>query len=137
MRVVPLVKSPNQAFTITIDNVRWGLTFKEARGVMCTDIERDGSFLVRGCRVISGVPIIPYRYLQTANFIFLTNADDAPNWTLFETSQTLVYLSASDLESVKPVTAGEALAAVARTEYIFTDEGFYVTTETGELIENA
>lgn len=137
MRVVPLAAIPNQAFTLTIDNVRWSLAIKEARGVMCANVARDGVTLLYGCRVLAGEPVIPYRCLQTGNFIFITNEGNAPDWRLFGVTQTLIYLSADDLAAVAPITAGEAIAATARVGYLFTDGGFYITTDTGALIEDA
>jgi hypothetical protein len=137
VRVVPLASIPNQAFTLTIDNVRWSLAVKEARGVMCANVVRDGETLLYGCRVLAGEPVIPYRYLQTANFIFVTNSGNAPDWQLFGISQTLVYLSEAEIEAIDPITAGEAIAATARVGYLFTDGGFYITTDSGALIEDA
>jgi hypothetical protein len=137
VRVVPLTSAPNQAFTVTLDGVRWALSLKEARGVMCASVSRDGVRLLDGVRALAGQPLIPYRYLETGNFVFLTTDDNAPDWALFGVTQTLVYLSAAEISEIPPVTAGQAIAAGARVGYIFTDDGFYVTTDTGDLIEDA
>lgn len=137
MRVVPLASTPNQSFTLTIDDVRWTLAVKVARGVMCADVGRDGVLLLSGVRVVAGEPIIPYAYLQTGNFLFLTIANEMPDYRAFGVSQSLVYLSAAEIAGVPAWTVGEALAASAQVGYLFTDKGLYLTTDAGELLTDA
>lgn len=134
MRIVPLASAPAQAFTLTIDGVRWGVAIKEARGVMCADISRNSEILLSGMRVLAGEVVIPYRYLQTANFLFLTAQNELPNWRQFGVSQLLVYLSAGETAATPQITVGEILAAQRRIGYLTTDDGFYITTDGGELL---
>lgn len=137
MRIVPVASIPNQAFTVTIDNVRWGLALKDARGVMVADVTRDDIRLLSATRVLAGEAIIPYAYLQTGNFLMLTDQNQLPEWGQLGVSQVLVYLSAAEIAALPQMTVGEIDALTAQVEYLFTDEGFYITTDTGELIENA
>lgn len=134
MRVVPLAAVPNQAFTITIEGVRWAVTVKTARGVMCADVARDGMPLLTGTRVLAGEAIIPYRYLQTGNFIFLTIAGELPDYNAFGVSQIMVFLSAEEIAAIPAISAGEVFAATTTVEYLTTDDGFYLTTDTGEIL---
>lgn len=132
MRVVPLAATANQAFTITLNNVRWALTLKEARGVMCVDVTRDGVTLVSGSRIIAGEAVIPYRYLQTANFVFVTVADELPAWQQFGITQTFVYLTADEIASINAMTVGDF--APFEPSYLLDPNGFYLTTDTGEIL---
>lgn len=134
MRVIPLARVANQSFTLTLDNVRWGVSVKEARGVMCADVTRDGVTLVRGSRLAAGEAVIPYRYLQTANFIFVTIDDELPAWRQFGVSQTMVYLTADEIAAIEsnPSTIGELAPFVP--SYLLDPNGFYLTTDTGEIL---
>ena len=137
MRIVPLASVPNQAITVTLDGTRWSLAFKDCAGVTCVDVARDSVPILSAVRALAGEPVIPYRYLQTGNFLFLTSDDQLPEYALFGVSQVLVYLSAAEIAAVPVTTAGEIIAANDRVEYLFTDEGFYITTDTGDLIQDA
>lgn len=134
MRVVPFSAAPNQSFTITVDGTRWSLALKDCGEVLCVDVDRDGVAVLRATRALAGEAIIPYRYLQSGNFLFLTNGDELPRPG---GQQALVYLSAAEMAVLPAITVGEVIAASERVEYLFTDEGFYLTTDTGDLIENA
>lgn len=135
MRLVPLAATPNQAFTVTIDGVRWSLRLVDAERAMAVDVSRDGVLLLSGYRAVAGEPLIPYRYLQTANFVFLTASDEMPEWSLFGVSQVLVYLSAGEVAALPQMTLGEMDATAL--SYLTNDEGFYLTSDDGALLENA
>jgi hypothetical protein len=134
MRLVPVQATPNQSFTLTIDNVRYGLRLRDLGGVMCADVVIDGETIMYGCRVLAGEPVIPYRYLENGNFVFLTLDGDLPDWRQFGLTQSLVYLSDAELAAIPATTAGDVVQPVG---YLFTDGGFYITTDTGALIEDA
>lgn len=134
MRVVPLSASPNQSFTLTVDTVRWGVRLVDAAGVMVADISRDGVPLLTGTRVLAGETLIPYAYLQSGNFIMLTDEDALPAWRDFNGSQALVYVSADEMATIRasPLSVGDVTSV--SVSYLTTDDGFYVTTDTGELL---
>lgn len=130
MRIVPLAIVANQAFTVTIDGIRWSLGIKEARGVLCVDISRSGVLLLSGIRAFAGEPVIPYKYIQTGNFLFLTISDQLPDWREFGLSQFLVYLNADEISTLPPAS----LATAPEYQYLTSDDGFYLTTDTGEIL---
>lgn len=134
MRVVPLAASPNQSFTVTLDGARWVVRLTATNGVMSADVSRDGVVLLTGARVPAGEALIPYRYLETGNFIFTTVQDALPDWALFGVSQTLFYLSPAEIADIlaNPLTIGEVDPFMP--SYLTSDEGFYLTTDTGELL---
>lgn len=99
-REIPLSAVPNQSLTVTLDDERLVLTLKEANGVMVADLERNGTVLLSGTRVLAGEPIIPYGYLESGNFIMLTLNDELPDWRQFQTTQSLIYLTIAEVDAI-------------------------------------
>lgn len=102
MTEVPLQAVPNQSLTATLEGARYALTIKEAHGIMCVDVTRDGVELLRGHRIVSSAPILPYRFLQDAgNFVLLTENEELPYYSAFGFTQALVYLTAAEVAALK------------------------------------
>lgn len=102
MRTIPLTAIPGQQFTVTLDDVRFALTIKEARGVMVCDLSANSEVVLSGTRVLAGEMIIPYRYLEDAgNFILMTINDELPDWRQFGVSQFLYYLTTAEMEAMR------------------------------------
>jgi hypothetical protein len=101
MNQIPLQATANQTLSVQLDGARYSLTFKEAGGVMVADVTRDDVVVLYGARVVSGSPIIPYAYLEAGNFVLLTEDDDLPYYTEFETTQSLVYVTADELADLR------------------------------------
>lgn len=98
MRDIPLDSVPNQSLGVTLDENRWQLEFKEARGVMCVTISLNEVLLLSNQRLVANAPMIPYEYLQGfGGFILLTDNDDIPYWSQFGVNQQLIYASATEL----------------------------------------
>ena len=133
MQTVLLAQTPNQEFTVTIDAVRWGLSLRTVPGCTSCTITREGAEVLANTRALAGEAVIPYAYLQTGNFLFITLNDDLPYWEQFQVSQFLVYASATELAAIPALTLGE-LAATVQPSFLITDGGFYITTDTGELL---
>lgn len=101
MRVIPLKALPNQSLSVVIDGIRWGLNIKVANSLMIADVYRDDVALILGTRILSGTPILPYEYLMTkGNFLMVMDDESLSDWTKFETTQTLYFLSADDIASL-------------------------------------
>ncbi|MBJ9336144.1 hypothetical protein L2109_07070 [Citrobacter portucalensis] len=100
MIVIPLNSEPNQSLTITLDSIEHSLTIKEAGGAMMMTISRDSETVISNTRLLSDTLIIPYTHLEAGNFIFLTDDEEMPYYTSFDT-QTLLYISASELEQYR------------------------------------
>lgn len=101
MRTLSLNATPNQSTSFLVDDVRFSLNIKEARGVMVADVTIGGEVVLTGSRLVAGEPVIPYRYLEAGNMFLLTEADALPAWAEFGASQTLVYLTADEMEAVR------------------------------------
>ncbi|EBU8203458.1 hypothetical protein DQD37_01055 [Salmonella enterica subsp. enterica serovar Cardoner] len=100
MIIIPLNAEPNQSLTITLDSIEHLLTIKEAGGSMMMAIVREGETVISNTRLLPGTLIIPYTHLEAGNFIFLTDDEEMPYYTNFDT-QTLMYISASELEQYR------------------------------------
>lgn len=101
MRTIPLAAIANQELSVRLDNERLVLRLKEASGVMVADLDRNGVRVLSGVRVLAGEPIIPYRYMENGNFMVLTVDEELPDWRRFETTQSLVYLSAPEVGALR------------------------------------
>lgn len=133
-RVVPLQPIASQSFTVTIGGNRWALRIIETQGVMCADVSLNSVPLVSAMRVLAGEPIIPYAYLELGNFVVVTLAEELPAYSGFGVSQFLVYLSAEELRAI-PAPKAADFAPSTGVQFLTTDEGFYLTTDAGQLLE--
>lgn len=98
---VSLAAVPNQTLSIDLDSSAYEITIHDANGAAACTIVRDGTTLVSGMRLTTGVPVIPYRYLETGNFIFTTQGDALPDFTQYGVTQFLTYLSAAELAAFR------------------------------------
>jgi len=98
---VPIEAVANQEFTITLEGSRYNLSIKQAIECMEIDIVRDDIVIVTGMRPVAGTPVIPYRYLERGNFLFLTENDDLPWWEKFGSTQSLLYLTIAEMEQAR------------------------------------
>jgi len=101
MRTIPIQAVPNQELSVTVENLRFVITLKEARGVMVADVALDGVTLLRGTRLLAGEAVIPYRYLENGNFYLLTDEGRLPDYRRFNASQQLVYLTADEMAAIR------------------------------------
>ncbi len=99
--IVPLQAIPNQTVSITLGDSSYAVSLRETNGVMSVDLARDNVVLLRGIRAVYGSPLIPYKYLEAGNFIFLTLDGNLPDYTLFGTTQFLLFYSASELGAIR------------------------------------
>ncbi len=98
---IPLSPVPNQSFSIRATDHNYELTIKAAKGIMAVTIVRDNIILLSNIRAVAQFPLIPYRYLESGNFLILTQNDDLPDYTKFGDSQTLIYANQDELEALR------------------------------------
>ena len=100
---IPIENIPNQSLSIQLDEVRYGIRFRDIGGMMSADISIDDQLIIEGLRVVGGYPLIPYKYLEGegVNFIFLTELGDRVYWDQFGVSESLLYFSADDLGVIR------------------------------------
>lgn len=98
MRTIPLATVPNQQVSINIGENRWTLRIKEAVSSMVADVSLNDQPILSGMRFCVGTPLIPFRYLAgNGNFLLLVNDEELPDWRKFGTTQSLVFVEASEL----------------------------------------
>lgn len=104
MILVPIAAVPNQTFTISLDSNQYEISIFIATNVMAMDIIRNNIPIIMGQRVVANYPIIPYRYLEDGNFFFTSENGDYPNYTQFNVTQQLIYVSQAELASARAGT---------------------------------
>lgn len=110
MNLVPLQAIPNQSFTIILDNNTWDFTIKTTKDVMSISLNLNGDGVIENARAVAGSLIIPARYQESGNFLFVTQNYELPYYTKFNVTQSLVYVTADELASYReqptpPITA--------------------------------
>jgi len=98
---IQLSAIPNQSFSIRLDDHFYDITIKSTNGCMSVTIARDNIVILSNQRAVAGFPIIPYHYLESGNFIFLTQNDDLPDYTQFGITQSFVFISQSELDTFR------------------------------------
>lgn len=111
---VPLQQIPNQSFTITLDGVLFTLTLKKCNGAMMMSAAIGGVDTIDNLICAACAPIIPARYLESGNFMFLTANNQLPDYTQFGLTQSLFYFTAAELAAfrVPPVASSPAVPTV-------------------------
>lgn len=103
MMEIALSKVPNQSFSITFAKHFYDFTILETNGCMCVTISRDNILLLSNARLVAQSPVIPFRYLEDneGNFVMSTLNNDLPYWDQFGITQSLIYLTATEVEAFR------------------------------------
>lgn len=99
--IIDIQAIPSQTVSATLGGERYDITLKSTGSIVAADVSRDGVTIITGQRVVAESPIIPYSYLETGNFLILTEDSDPPDYTKFGDSQVLYFASSSDLELIR------------------------------------
>lgn len=111
---IPLQQIPNQSFTITLAGTLFNITLKRCNGVMVMSASIEGVDTIDNLICAAGAPIIPARYLETGNLMFLTANNQLPDYRQFGLTQSLLYFTAAELAvfRVPPVASSPAVPTV-------------------------
>jgi len=111
MILIPIINIPNQSLTLQLDNNQYDLTIHATQdnpdgttGIMAVDISINNEIIISGVRAVDLYPLIPYKYLVNGNFIFITQNFQYPDWRQFGVTQSLIYASNEELESIEDGT---------------------------------
>lgn len=109
---LPIQAIPNQSFIITLDSNLYEITLKTTNGIISVSLIINGVDTIDNIRAVAGTLIIPSRYEEAGNLMFLTDAFDLPIYTEFNKTQSLVYFTAAELAVYRtpvaiPVTASD------------------------------
>lgn len=67
---------------------------------MFVDIVRNETPVVSGMRAVAGTFLIPYKYLESGNFLIITANEEYPDYRQFGVSQYLIYFPQAELEAL-------------------------------------
>lgn len=112
MQQVPIQALPNQEFTIILGGSTWDFTIRNANGVTVVSILRDSVPVLSNARAVAGAFIIPSIYEENGNFFFATANQQLPDYTQFNITQSLIYVTADELAVFRapqepPITAAD------------------------------
>lgn len=143
MQSIPLQAIPNQSFSITLDGNQWNFTLKTTNGVIAVTLAENGITISENLRAVANTLIIPYRYLENGNFLFLTQNFQLPDYTQFGVTQLLVYLSPADLIAIRtpsssPIIRTADFNPIAALPLRFAPQGYsevvYIVDDSGNFV---
>lgn len=105
MLQLPIQALPNQEFQCVLDDNTWDFTIRVTNGVMSVSLSLNNTIVLQNSRAVAGYFIIPYEYEESGNFFFVTANQQLPDYTLFGISQSLIYVSAAELETIRATPA--------------------------------
>lgn len=115
MQIINLQNTlPNQELTITLDQVKYILTFRTIgwRTYVSININGAATNAVDGIQCMPNEALLPYKYLESpgGNFVFATPNDEYPLYTQFGVTHIFLYASVAELAAYRAAQAA-ALAA--------------------------
>lgn len=101
MQVLPLQALPNQSFSVLLDNNQWDIEIRDTNGTTSITLTKNGVIVVENARAVAGVRIIPCEYQEDGNFAIISVDQSVPNYAQFGVTQSLIYISEAELNSVR------------------------------------
>lgn len=100
---IPLQAIPVQQFNISVGGSIYDITFKSFKSLTFVDLLKDQNTLLSSSRVVPGIPLIPYLYLEDGggNFIFITKSEEYPIYEKFGVNQFLLFFSRQELDAIR------------------------------------
>lgn len=107
---IPISNLPSQTLSINLDGNVYDIDIHACRdndipgtGIVAFDIAINNTVIVTGQRALPDFPIIPARYLENGNFLVETMNDEYPDWRQFGITQNLIYVSQSELDTIRAI----------------------------------
>lgn len=113
MQQIPLQQLPNQSFSLILDSNQWAFLIKTVEGVTVISLTLNGNDIIDSALAVSGSFIIPAQYLENGagNFFFVTQNNELPYYTAFNITQSLIYISAAELTTLRTLPGPKITAA--------------------------
>jgi hypothetical protein len=94
---------PRQQLSVQFDGQRYVIELKETRGVVCATFTINEVLVASNIRFLADGPLIPYDYMEGigGNFIMTVEGDALPDYTQFDVTQFLYYLSAAEVADAR------------------------------------
>jgi hypothetical protein len=112
MQQVPLQQLPNQSLSILLDGNQWGILLKTVGDVTVVSLTLNGSDILDSAHAAAGAFLVQSEYEEAGNFFFVTQNFQLPLYTQFNVTQSLIYISATELAALRvpkglPITAAD------------------------------
>lgn len=103
MMIIPIQATPNQSLSVILDGNTWGIALKTVDFATVVSLTLNGDDVIDGARAAAGTLIIPAQYLEksSGNFFFVTANQQIPFYNQFGLTQSLLYISASELSAIR------------------------------------
>lgn len=104
---VPIQQLPNQNFSTTLNGVLFDITILSNNGVTSVSLNINGNEVLENALAAAAAPVIPAKYQESGNFMFLTANQQIPTYEQFGLTQSLFYFTAAELSAYRtpPVPA--------------------------------
>ena len=101
MQPLPIQALPNQSLTVILDNNRWDISLRAVNGAVAASLTRNGVIIAQNTRVVAGMRILPYEYQEDGNFVVVTQNGQIVDYTQFNVTQSLIYVSQDELDALR------------------------------------
>jgi hypothetical protein len=103
MQIVPIQAIPNQNFSVVLDGNQWDIGIRTTNGCISVSMSINGIPVFSNMRAVAGTRIIPSKYQEAGNFVFITQNYEVPEYTQFGVTQFLVYASQTEIDAVRDI----------------------------------
>lgn len=101
MQSIPIQQLPNQRLNVVLDGNRWDIGIRTTNGCVSVSLTLNGVEILTNMRAVAGTRIIPCKYQESGNFVFITQNYEIPDYTQFGLTQELLYFSQSEIDAVR------------------------------------
>src|SRR5262249_14348888 len=108
---LPIQQLPNQSLSVLLDGNQWNFLLKTVGDSTIASLTLNGTDVLDSARCVAGSFIIPSQYEESGNFFFLTQNEYLPYYTQFNVTQSLIYISATELAALRVPKAPRITAA--------------------------
>ena len=127
-QTVPLQKIPNQSLTISLDGAVYDIELRSTGNMMAASVSRNGVAIIKNARAVAGGLLIPARYQEDGNFVWLCGSYELPDYNKFGVTQYLVHFSAAELAAMRvipaPIITEAFFNPIAATPLRFKPQGY-------------
>lgn len=102
MQSIPIQAIPSQTFNY-VDSLSnsWNIGIRSIGMQMAFTFSLNGTTLIQNISAVAGYRIIPYDYLETGNFVLITQSYQVPDYTQFGTTQSLIFLTQAEIDAFR------------------------------------
>lgn len=106
MYIIPLEQTPNQEFSVTINNVFYQLRLRywspdNENGIIFSQVKVGDNDWTGSTRCVPNQPLIPYKYQTNGgNFYFICSDNQYPDYNKFGVEHILVFANDEELNNV-------------------------------------